>query len=47
MLSTFHNTFIEKRCRTRHADDGLEAIQKPKVVEEYNLHIGGIDNYDN
>ena len=44
MLSTFHDdTFIEKRRRTRHAADGVEVIQKPKVVEEYNLHMGGVD----
>ena len=44
MLSTFHDdTFIDKRRRTRHADDGVEVIQKPKVVEEYNLHMGGVD----
>ena len=24
-------------------DDGVEVIQKPKVVEEYNLHMGGVD----
>ena len=40
VLSTFHDTFIEKRRRTRHADDGVEVIQKTKVVEEYNLHMG-------
>ena len=44
MLSTFHDdTFIEKRRRTRHAEDGVEVIQKPAVVEEYNLHMGGVD----
>ena len=44
MQSTFNDdTFIEKRRRTRHADDGVEVIQKPKVVEEYHLHMGGVD----
>ena len=44
MLSTFHdNTFIEKRRRTRLAADGVETIQKPTVVEQYNLHMGGVD----
>ena len=42
VMSTFHNdTFIDKRHRTRHADDGVEVIQKPKVVEEYNPTHGG------
>lgn len=43
MLSTFHDyTFIEKRRRTRHTP-GVEEILKPKVVEDYNLHMGGVD----
>ena len=42
MLSTFHDdTFIEKKRHTRHT--GVEVIQKLKVVEEYNLHMGGVD----
>ena len=44
MLSTFHDyTFIEKRHSTRLTEDGVEVILKPKVVEEYNLHTGGVD----
>ena len=44
MLSTFHDdTFIEKRRRTRLASDGVEVIQKPSVVEDYNHHMGGVD----
>ena len=44
MLSTFHDdTFIEKRRRTRLAADGVEVIQKPSVVEDYNQHMGGLD----
>ena len=44
MLSTFHDdTFIEKRRRTRLAADGVEVIQKPSVVEDYNQHMGGVD----
>ena len=39
MLSTFHDdTFIEKRRRTRLAQDGVE--RKPAVVE-YNMHMDG------
>ena len=41
MLSTFHDdTFIEKRRRTCLAADGVEVIQKPSVVEDYNQHMG-------
>ena len=44
MLSTFHdNTFIEKRRRNRQAEDGVETINKPNMIEEYNLHMGGVD----
>ena len=42
MISTFHNdTFIEKRRCTRLATDGVEAIEKPTVVEEYNQNMHG------
>ena len=43
MLSTFHDTFIEKRRRTRLAAEGVEVIQKPRGVEDYNQHMGGVD----
>ena len=44
ILSTFHDdTFIEKRRRTRLALDGVEVIEKPSVVEDYNQHMGGVD----
>ena len=40
ILSTFYDdTFLEKRHRTRHTE-GAEVIQKPRVVEDYNLHMG-------
>ena len=43
ILSTFHDdTFIEKRRRTRLAQNGVEQIEKPAVVE-YNMHMGGVD----
>ena len=37
MLSTYHNDdMINKRKRTR-AVDGVEVVQKPKVIEDYNM----------
>ena len=47
MLSTFHNDeVIEKRRRTRRADEGTETVKKPKMVEDYNQHMGGVDRND-
>ena len=44
MLSTFHNDeVIEKRRRTRRADEGTETVKKPKMVED---HMGGVDRND-
>ena len=46
MLSTFHNEVIEKKRRTRRADEGTETFKKPKMVEDYNQHMGGVDGND-
>ena len=44
MLSTYHNDeMIAKRRRSRTAEGGVEEIQKPRVVEDYNQHMGGVD----
>ena len=43
MLSTFHDdTMVGKSRRSRMAV-GVETIQKPRVVEEYNQFMGGVD----
>ena len=44
MLSTFHDdTMIDKARRSRAAQTGVETIQKPRVVEDYNKFMGGVD----
>ena len=44
MLSTIHDdSMVDKRQRTRLAPDGVEDIQKPGMVEEYNMHMGSVD----
>ena len=47
MLSTIHDdTTIDKHRRTRTATGGTEVIQKPKVIDEYNSYMGGVDKSD-
>ena len=41
MLSTFHDTHMTRRSRS--AVGGVEEVQKPAVVEDYNQHMGGED----
>ena len=44
MLSTYHGTeMVTKSRRSRTAQGGVEDIQKPLVVEEYNQYMGGVD----
>ena len=44
MLSTFHDThMVAKTRRSRSAEGGVEVVQKPAVVEDYNQHMGGVD----
>ena len=44
MLSTYHNSsMVVKSRRSRAAEGGVEDIEKPLVVEDYNQHMGGVD----
>ena len=45
MLSTYHNDgMVAKSRRSRAAQGCMEDIEKPRVVEDYNLHMGGVDH---
>ena len=47
MISTVHNDdMVSKRQQTKHATSGQEEIQKPKMIEEYNSYMGGVDKSD-
>ena len=47
MISTIHDdTMIDKRRRTRTVTGGVEVIKKPKVIDEYNRYMGGVDKAD-
>ena len=44
MLSTYHDSsMVTKSRRSRAAEEGVEDVQKPKVVEDYNQNMGGVD----
>ena len=44
MLSTYHDdSMVTKNRRSRAAQGGVEDILKPKVVEDYNKNMGGVD----
>ena len=44
MLSAYHNdSMVTKSRRSRAAVGGTEEIEKPRVVEDYNRNMGGVD----
>ena len=48
MLNTFHESnMIEKTRRSKAVQGGVEEVQKPAVVEDYNQHMGGVDKSKN
>ena len=34
---------VTKSIRSRRAEGGAEEIQKPEIVEDYNVNMGGVD----
>ena len=46
MLSTIHDSMMSKRRRTQHVPGGIEEVQKPVMVEQYNTYMGGVEKSD-
>ena len=45
MLSTFHDDSMVDKIRRKGAG-GVETIKKPRVVEDSNQHVNGVDRLD-
>ena len=43
MLSSYHGDEMVNKRRSRAAEGGVQEIQKLQVVEDYNQHMGGVD----
>lgn len=47
ILTTVHDSsMVPKQRRSRLAPGGIEEVMKPKAIEEYNQHMGGVDKSD-
>lgn len=44
ILSTYHGD--EKERRNKMVAGGTEKVRKPKMIEDYNQHMGGVDRND-
>ena len=47
VLSTIHDSsMVSKQRHTRQVAGGVEVVQKPAVIEGYNMYMGGVDKSD-
>ena len=46
VISTLHNDDMVSKRRIRLTSDGIEEIMKPKVISDYNTHMGGVNKAD-
>ena len=46
MLSTIHDDSMMFKRRTQHVPGGIEGVQKPVMIEQYNTYMGGVDKSD-
>ena len=43
MLSTCCGSEMMNTCCSRSANGGVEKVDKPQILEDYNLSMGGVD----
>ena len=47
MISTFYTyDMMEKQRRAKAVTEEVETVQKPVMIDDYNLHMGGVDKCD-
>jgi len=40
------DSMVSKQRRTRQATGGVEVVQKPAIIKDYNKYMGGVDKSD-
>ena len=41
-----YSMMFKRRRRTQHVPGGIEEVQKPVMVEQYNTYMDGVDKSD-